>query len=309
LSAFIPILRSSFLYLSRRSWLRRFMETSRAAQSVTSRFVAGLTLDDGLRVCRELKRQGFQTSLDYLGENVHTLEEAAAARVAYLTALHRIHSEGLPSTVSMKVTALGLDISEDACRENTDSLARKAQQTGTRIEMDMEDSRYTDRNLKLVHEMHEKYGSVRAVIQAYLYRSDQDIRELCEKGIPVRLCKGAYDEPPSVAYAEKSEVDANYVRLTKTLLDRGAYPAIATHDETIILEAIQHIRLHNYTPDRFEFQMLYGVKRNLQKRLVSEGYRVRIYVPYGAAWYPYFMRRLAERPANVMFLLRNFLKG
>ncbi len=285
------------------------METSRTSQSLTSRFVAGLTLEDGLRVCAALQAEGIASSLDRLGENVHGLEEATAARDAYVCALNRIAEAGLDTTVSMKLTALGLDLSEDAARQNTAALAAKATSTGSRIEMDMEATRYTDRTLSIVRDMHQEIGPVRAVIQAYLYRSEADIDRLCDEGIPVRLCKGAYQEPPDVAFPRKADVDANYLKLMKKLLDNGAYPAIASHDEAILNEAIRYVRERKYSADRFEFQMLYGIRRALQKRIVSEGFRLRVYVPYGSAWYPYFMRRLAERPANVLFLLRNLFGG
>ena len=249
------------------------------------------------------------TSLDHLGENVHQLAEADAAREAYLAALGRIAEAGLPATVSMKLTALGLDLSEDAARRNTAALVARAKDIGTRIEMDMESTDYTVRTLKILREMHGRGGPVRAVIQAYLHRSAEDIDQLSREGIPVRLCKGAYKEPAELAYPSKREVDLNYVKLMKKLLDDGTYPAIASHDEAILDEAIRYVRERNYSPDRFEFQMLYGIRRTLQARIVKEGYRLRVYVPYGEAWYPYFMRRLAERPANVLFLVRNLFRG
>ena len=285
------------------------METSRTAQKLTSRFVAGLTLEDALRVCASLKAEGILSSLDHLGENVHELPEADAAREAYLTALGRIAETGLQTTVSMKLTALGLDLSEDAARQNTAALVDRAKEIGSRIEMDMESTEYTDRTLKILREMHRQGGPVRAVIQAYLYRSAGDIDQLCRDGIPVRLCKGAYKEPPELAYPKKHDVDLNYVKLMKKLLDDGTYPAIASHDEAILEEAIRYVRERNYAADRFEFQMLYGIRRTLQARIVKEGFRLRVYVPYGAAWYPYFMRRLAERPANALFLIRNLFRG
>ncbi len=285
------------------------METSSFSRPLTSRFIAGLTLDDGLRVCAQLQKDGMLASLDHLGENVKSLAEAAAARDAYLDALSRIGAGAYPVTVSMKVTALGLDIGEPACRQNTEELVRKAGEIGTRIEMDMEASEYTDRTLALVHEMHRKFGCVRAVIQSYLYRSAADIDKLCEMSVPVRLCKGAYKEPQEVSYQNKRDVDANYVKLMRILLDRGTYPAIASHDEAILNEAMRYIRERKIAPEQFEFQMLYGVRRTLQRKLVGQGYRLRVYVPYGTAWYPYFMRRLAERPANVWFLARNLVRG
>ncbi len=281
------------------------METSPQAQSLTGRFIAGLRLDDALRVATELQSRGIMTSLDHLGENVRSEAEARAAKQQYLDALQRIVARGLPSTVSMKVTSLGLDISEDLCRANTEELMRLAQSAGTQVECDMEDSSYTDRTLDIVHAMHEKYGAARAVIQAYLYRSEADIDELNRRGVPVRLCKGAYREPASVAWPEKAAVDRNYVKLMYTLLERGTYPAIATHDEAIVGQCLELVRSRKIAADRFEFQMLYGVRRKLQAQIVARGLRLRLYVPYGAAWYPYFMRRLAERPANVLFLAKS----
>jgi proline dehydrogenase len=248
-------------------------------------------------------------SLDHLGENVKSLAEAGPSRSAYLEALQRIEAGSYPVTVSIKLTALGLDIGQQACLENTEQLVRKASEIGSRIEMDMEASEYTDRTLAIVREMHRKYGSVRAVIQAYLYRSAADIDDLCALGVPVRLCKGAYKESPDISFKSKRDVDANYLKLMRALFDRGTYPAIASHDEAIINEAIRYVREKKINPEHFEFQMLYGVRRTLQKRLVSQGYRLRVYVPYGTAWYPYFMRRLAERPANLMFLLRSLIRG
>jgi proline dehydrogenase len=302
-SAFIPISRAAFLYLSKQKQLRRWVETSPGAARFTSRFIAGLNLEDGVRAVRELSAARRLASLDYLGENVTALEEARSARDEYLAALQRVAP--FESTISGKLTSLGLDISEAACEENTDTIVSEARRLGTRVEFDMEDSSYTDRTLRIVHALHQRHGGVRAVIQAYLYRSESDIEELCRRGVPVRLCKGAYREPQSVAWANKRDVDENFLKLMRMLFERGTYPAIATHDETMVNAAIAR----GNPPDSFEFQMLYGVRRMLQKRVVNEGYRLRVYVPYGTAWYPYFMRRLAERPANVWFILRNSLRG
>jgi proline dehydrogenase len=307
-SAHIPTLRGAFLYLSRHKQLRGWMENSRFARPLTTRFIAGLQLEDAVRVASELQRKGMLASLDYLGENVRTLDEAAAARDAYLDAIRTVYP--LHATVSMKITALGLDISDEACRANTESLVRLACDTGTHVELDMEDSSYTDRNLKIVYEMHERHsGGVRAVIQAYLYRSESDIHALCDRGVPVRLCKGAYREPADVAFPRKADVDSNFVKLMRILFDRGTYPAIATHDDDMVDATLAFVRERKVRSDAFEFQMLYGVRRDLQQRLAKDGYQVRLYVPYGGAWYPYFMRRLAERPANVLFLAKNFFAG
>jgi proline dehydrogenase len=284
------------------------METSSAAERVTSRFVAGHTLEREVAVCRRMNAEGILASLDHLGESVKSLEEADRSRDAYLNALQQIATLGLKATVSVKLTQLGLDFSEAACSANVEQLVQCAKAIGTSVEIDMESAEYVDRTLALVSDLHARFGSVRAVIQAYLYRSENDIENLCGQSIPVRLCKGAYKEPSDVAFPHKADVDRNYVRLMTKLFEDGMNPAIATHDERILRQAVQCAKERNITPDRFEFQMLYGISRDLQRRLVSEGYRLRLYVPYGDAWYPYFMRRLAERPANVLFLMRNLLK-
>jgi proline dehydrogenase len=284
------------------------METAESSRKLTRRFVAGETLEDELAVCAQLQSEGILSSLDHLGENVNSLDEAAASRDFYLEALDQIAARGLTSTISVKLTQMGLDYSEDACTENVRALVRRAKPAGTRIEIDMESTAYTERTLKTVERLADECGCIRAVIQAYLYRSAADIDRMNQLGIPVRLCKGAYHEPDSAAYADKKDVDRNYLKLMKTLLDHGTYPAIATHDEDIQNEAQRYRRERGIGTDKFEFQMLYGIRRDLQRRLAGEGYRVRVYVPYGTAWYPYFMRRLAERPANAMFLIRNFFK-
>ena len=284
------------------------METAESSRKVTRRFVAGETLEDELAACAQLQGEGLLSSLDHLGENVTSLDQAAASRDAYLEALDQIAARGLTSTISVKLTQMGLDFSADACLENVRALVRRAKPASTRIEIDMESTAYTDRILKTVELLAEECGCIRAVIQAYLFRSAADIERMNQMGIPVRLCKGAYHEPHSAAFADKKEVDRNYLKLMKTLLDHGTYPALATHDEDIQNEAQRYRRERGIGADKFEFQMLYGIRRDLQRRLAGEGYRVRVYVPYGTAWYPYFMRRLAERPANAMFLIRNFFK-
>jgi proline dehydrogenase len=270
--------------------------------------VAGDNLDDALRACRKVNSEGISATLDYLGENVRTLAEAADCRDAYLRTLRAIVQGGIDSNVSLKLTQFGIDVSEDTCAGNVASLVACAAESRNFVRIDMESSAYTDRTLRLVENLHERYGACGTVIQAYLYRSAQDIGRLCDKGIRVRLCKGAYLEPPSVAFQAKRDVDRNYVELAHVLLARDVYPAIATHDEAIIREIMSHCRAKSIAPDRFEFQMLYGIRRDLQRRLVSKGYRLRLYIPYGEAWYPYFMRRLAERPANLIFLARNLFR-
>lgn len=303
------LLRNVFLYLSQQPQLRNLLENSGIARPLTARFIAGKSLESALDVAAQLKSEGMFAALSRLGENVTTPDEAIAATDAYLLALDRIASSGLEASVSGKLTQFGLDLSGDLCIRNTQPIASHACQAATLLEIDMEDSRYTQRTIDIVRQLHKATRSVRAVIQAYLYRSEKDIELLNAEGIPVRLCKGAYNEPPSVAFQQKREVDDNFVRLTRMLLQSGSYPAIATHDPRMLESTKAIAREIGTSPDRFEFQMLYGIRRDLQRQLVQEGYRVRIYVPYGDAWYPYFMRRLAERPANVFFLIRNLLRS
>ncbi len=303
------MLRSLFLFLSHRKALRRWMETSSLSHRFTRRFVAGDTLEQELSVLRDLNGQKILATVDRLGENVTSLEEAARSRDAYIGVLNEIAARGIDATISVKLTQVGLDLSLDACMENVRKLVARAKELSNRVEIDMESSEYVDRTLEVVRRQHEEFGCVRAVVQAYLYRTAADIDGLCERGIPVRLCKGAYREPESVAFPRKGDVDRNYVKLMKVLLDCGRDPAIATHDPKIQEEALRSIRDKRIDTGSFEFQMLYGIRRDLQRKLVDAGYRLRLYVPYGTAWYPYFMRRLAERPANVLFLMKNLIRA
>jgi proline dehydrogenase len=303
------MLRTFLLFLSRAQRLRRWMETSPLAHRLAHRFVAGDTLEQALDACRRVNAEGISATLDYLGENVSTLEEAVQCRNAYLHTLQTIIANAIESHVSLKLTQFGIDICESACRENVSSLVKVAAEAGSFVRVDMESSAYTDRTLRLVENLHDQYGACGTVIQAYLYRSGNDIERLNARRIRVRLCKGAYLEPPQVAFEHKRDVDRNYLELARVLLENGNYPAIATHDEAIIGDVIAHCRRNSISADRFEFQMLYGIRRDLQRRLVTDGYRLRLYIPYGEAWYPYFMRRLAERPANLLFLARNLFEG
>ncbi len=284
------------------------METSPSAGLLTRRFIAGQTLEAGLEVCRRLNEEQILVTLDHLGENVTSEQEARLAANAYLAPLREIHQRGLRGSLSLKLTQIGLDLSEDLCRENIERVVSEAASPGGFVEIDMESCAYVDRTLRIVTAMHQRYGCVRGVIQAYLRRSADDIATLNRLGVPVRLCKGAYKESASVAFARKREVNENYALLMRTLLTEGNYPGLATHDERLIKDALRFTKEQGIGPDRFEFQMLYGIRRDLQQWLVSQGYRLRLYVPYGDAWYPYFMRRLAERPANVFFLARNLLR-
>ncbi|HYW46181.1 MAG TPA: proline dehydrogenase family protein [Bryobacteraceae bacterium] len=284
------------------------METSSLAQRLATRFVAGQTLDQALEVSRRINGEGITVTLDHLGESVTTLDEAAAARDVYLRTLSAIHQSGIQGNVSLKLTQFGLDFSCDQCRANVEQLVRRAAELKSFVRVDMESSEYTSRTLELVTDLHQRYGVVGVVIQAYLRRSRDDVEKLCTRGIRVRLCKGAYLEPPEAAFQQKAEVDRNFIELMKLLLAKGQYPAFATHDEKIIRQTENYVASQKIPRDAFEFQMLYGIRRDLQKRLAAEGYRLRLYVPFGKAWYPYYMRRLAERPANVVFILRNLFR-
>jgi proline dehydrogenase len=301
-------MRRLFLYLSRRRSLRKWMEAWPPSRKVTRRFVAGDTLEEALAVCERLQAEGVFSTLDHLGENVSTLEEAAASCDAYVSALERIGDRRLSSTIAIKLTQFGLDLSRDACLENVRRLEAKAKTAGSRVEIDMESSAYTERTLALAIQAGQECGCIRVCVQAYLHRSAADIGRLNASAIPVRLVKGAYREPPSAAFPRKQDVDENYMTLMKILLDHGVYPALATHDERIVREALEYVEGRGIRRDSFEFQMLYGIRRDLQRKLIEQGYRLRLYVPYGTEWYPYFMRRLAERPANLWFVLRNLLR-
>lgn len=281
------------------------METSSAAKRLATRFVAGDTLEQALDVSRRLNDEGITVTLDHLGESVTSLDEAASARDVYLRTLTAIHDSSIGGNVSLKLTQFGLDFSYDACLKNVEQLVRRADSLESFVRVDMESSEYVDRTLELVDTLHARYSRVGVVIQAYLYRSKADIERLCEKRIRVRLCKGAYLEPPAVAFPRKEDVDRSFVELMQVLLDRGEYPAIATHDPAMIDATKSYASSKKLSKDAFEFQMLYGIRRDLQTQLVREGYRLRLYVPFGKAWYPYYMRRLAERPANLMFMLKN----
>lgn len=301
-------LRTAILYLSRRPGLRKWLETSEAGRRLASRFVAGTSMDDAVRAARLLRAQGIAATLDYLGENVASLEEAAGSRDAYLRLLGALREGCLEPNVSLKLSQFGIDLSAEACAANVEAVVAAAAGFGGFVRVDMEDHAYTDRTLALVTDLHARHGACGTVIQAYLKRSASDIEALAAAGVRVRLCKGAYLEPPDVALPSKAEVDRNYLALAERLLAAGTYPAIATHDERMI-ERVRRVAARlGIARDRFEFQMLYGIRRDLQTRLVADGYRLRVYVPFGEGWYPYFMRRLAERPANLLFLARNLAR-
>jgi proline dehydrogenase len=302
------MVRALLLFLSRQKQLRHWMETSATARRLARRFVAGETLEQALSLSRSLNAEGISVTLDHLGESVNSLDEAAEARDVYLRTLEAIHSGGINGNVSLKLTQFGLDLAEPECLGNVERLVKLAASFGSFVRVDMESTAYTDRTIGIVTGLYGRHGAVGTVIQAYLYRSKADVERLNRPGIRVRLCKGAYLEPATVAFPSKEAVDRNYVELMKLLLDRGTYPAIATHDEKMIDATKAYAAKRNIPRDAFEFQMLYGIRRDLQRRLIADGYRLRLYVPFGKAWYPYYMRRMAERPANVLFILRNLFR-
>src|SRR3954470_17714300 len=298
------MLRKTLLYLSNQPQVFRFIRGNGLAKKFASRFVAGETLADALTAVKALNAKGITVSLDLLGESVTNDREARAARDAYLDILNRIHEQHLDANVSVKLTAMGLDISEELCVSIMQDVLTRARELNTFVRLDMESSAYVDRTLKIFY--NRLYPSfkenVGIVLQSYLYRTRDDVERAIEARCRVRLCKGAYKEPPSVAYPDKRNVDRNYVNCMQAMLDQGNYPGIATHDPAIIKATREYAHAHAIRPDRFEFQMLYGVRRDLQEQLVKDGYRMRVYVPFGTQWYPYLMRRLAEPPPNVAFI-------
>jgi proline dehydrogenase len=304
------MLRNALLYLSNQPTVFRFVKTNGLAKAFASRFVAGETLDTAVPAVRELNRRGITASLDLLGESVHNEGEAHAAGAEYLKILDRIAREKLDTTVSVKLTAMGLDVSEELCVSIMHDVLERARKYNTFVRLDMEASDYTQKTLELFeNRLYPEFrGTVGVVLQSYLYRTHADVEHMNVLGARVRLCKGAYKEPASVAFPEKRDVDANYVKCMQDLLMHGHYPGIATHDETIIETTKRFARQNDIKPDQFEFQMLYGVRRDLQEKIVREGWRMRCYVPFGTQWYPYLMRRLAERPANVAFMTGNIVK-
>jgi len=298
------MLRKPLLYLSNQPRVFRFVRNTALAKKFASRFVAGETLPEALAAVKGLNRQGITASLDLLGESVTNDREARDARDAYLELLDQIHEQRLDANVSVKLTAMGLDISEELCISIMQDVLGRARELKTFVRLDMESSGYVDRTLKIFYDrLYPSYKeNVGIVLQSYLFRTRNDVERALSAQCRVRLCKGAYKEPPSVAYPDKKDVDRNYVACMQLLLEKGNYPGIATHDPAIIDATRAFAKERGIAPDRFEFQMLYGVRRDFQERLVKEGYRMRVYVPFGTQWYPYLMRRLAERPANVAFI-------
>jgi proline dehydrogenase len=307
------VLRAFFISLSESRGLRGVAERSAIGQRLSSRFVAGTQVEDALRATRAVNQSGPSVSIDNLGENVTNADEARASAALYHQMLDQIAAQKLNANISLKLTHMGLDVDEKLARDLVVSLVAKAaaMKPPNFARIDMEGSPYTQRTLDFVHELHRlpgNRGCVGAVIQSYMRRSESDVEKLLAEGIRIRLCKGAYKEPPELAYQKKSEVDDNYVKLMKVLMKSGTYHGLATHDESIINQAKVFATRENLPRDAFEFQMLYGIRRDLQQNLVKEGWRMRVYIPFGTEWYPYLMRRLAERPANALFIAKNLLR-
>jgi proline dehydrogenase len=307
----MPILRSILIALSRNSSLRNFAENSTLGGRMSARFVAGRSVEEVLTAATAVNTHGMAATLDSLGENVHSPHEVEEAADVYHRLLDAIEQRRLDANVSVKLTHMGMDLDPELAFATVAALVKHAVAAGTFVRIDMEGSEYTQATIDLVSKLHAMEGNrgrVGVVIQAYLYRSGADIDRLLAQGIRIRLCKGAYQEPPNVAFADKADVDRNFVRLMQVLLPSGIYHGIATHDEKMVEATCRFAEQRGIAPDEFEFQMLYGVRRDLQRSLVAQGYRVRVYIPFGTEWYPYFMRRLAERPANLLFMARNFFR-
>jgi proline dehydrogenase len=302
------MLRSILLALSQSPRTARFVMHNPTSRRVVRRFVAGETLDDAVTAVRAINQQGCPASFDCLGESVSTEAEARRAADTYNSILDRIAAERLDANASLKLTQLGLDVNPALCESLVADIVAHAERLNNFVRIDMEGSAYTQRTIDLCKRVHAKHPAVGTVVQSYLNRTEQDAKDLIAAGIRMRLVKGAYKEPPAIAYPEKSDVDANYVRVMKLLLPSGLYHAIATHDSNLQQATKRFAKEQGIATEKFEFQMLYGIRTDLQQQLVREGYRLRVYVPYGSDWFPYFMRRLAERPANLKFFLSNLFR-
>lgn len=303
------MMRALLIFLSQSKLLAKLVTGNPVSRRMSRRFVAGEELAEAVAAARACNVAGMTVSLDHLGENVSTEAEARRARDAYLENFDRIAAEKLDANVSLKLTQLGLELSDDFCFSLLESVVDRASSRGNFLRIDMEGSSYTARTIALVKRARAKYDRVGTVIQAYLYRSEQDIRDLLAIGCRIRLCKGAYREPASIAFPKKEDVDQNYVRLMQLLLPSSIYHGIATHDPRMIDATVDFAAKQGIGKDAFEFQMLYGIRTDLQQQLVRDGFRMRVYIPYGTEWFPYFMRRLAERPANVLFFVRSLFRA
>ncbi len=304
-------LKEPILKLSQSKNMQGFVTGNAVGRKLARRFVAGETVEEAVAASREMNRLGLHVSLDHLGENTTSPKEARQATEAALAILAAIKHEKLDANVSVKLTSLGQDIDKKLCLENLCRIVRQAEQQGNVfIRLDMEGSAYTQPTLDIFRQVWDQgQRNIGIVLQSYLQRTAQDVENAIEIGARVRLCKGAYLEPASVAFQDKAQVDHNYIRCMERLMSSGHYPGLATHDEAIIRQAVEYARQHKIGPDRYEFQMLYGVRRDLQRQLVASGYNVRAYIPYGSQWYPYLMRRMAERPANLFFIASQYWKG
>jgi proline dehydrogenase len=305
------LLRAAFISLSESKSLRSMAEQTWIGQRLSRRFVAGTTIEDALAATQATNKLGLSVSVDNLGENVTNAEEARHSAQLYHQMLDQMNAQALNANVSLKLTHMGLDVDEAMAYEIASGVVQHAAKINNFVRIDMEGSPYTQRTLDFVQRLHsqpENAGHVGAVIQAYLFRSEKDVEALLAERIRIRLCKGAYKESPEISFEKKEDTDANYVKLMKLLLKSGVYHGIATHDENMIRATIEFAQKEKIAPAAFEFQMLYGVRRDLQQKLVKEGWRCRVYIPFGTEWYPYLMRRLAERPANAIFILKNLFR-
>jgi proline dehydrogenase len=301
-------MRSLLLKLSESKRLAGWVTSNGFSRRMSRRFVAGETLDEAVAAARALNQSGMMVSLDYLGENVANEADARRACDAYLAAYDRIAQEKLDANVSLKLSQLGLDLGEAFCQGLVEQIAAHAASQGNFLRVDMEGSAYTQRTIELVQRVRANNPAIGVVVQSYLRRTEHDVKGLLAAGCQLRLCKGAYKEPPDLAFREKRDVNANYVKLMQQILPSGIYHGIATHDSRMIEATKKFAAKQEIAKDSFEFQMLYGIRTDLQQQLVKDGYRIRVYVPYGRDWFPYFMRRLAERPANLLFFLRNLFR-
>ena len=302
------MLRAAFISLSESRSIRSAAEKTWVGRRVSRRFVAGTEIANALSAARAMNQFGLSVSVDNLGENVTNTDEARHSAQLYHQMLDQIYAQGLNTNVSLKLTHMGLDVDENLAYEIASSLVEHASRIDNFVRVDMEGSAYTQRTLDFVRRLHQRpefSGHVGAVIQSYLRRSEADVEQLTAEGIRIRLCKGAYKESPEIAFPAKADVDANYVKLMKLLLKSGIYHGLATHDENMIRSTIEFAQAERIRPSAFEFQMLYGIRRDLQQKLIKDGWKCRVYIPFGTEWYPYFMRRLAERPANALFILKN----
>lgn len=303
------MMRAILIGLSHSERLRSFAIKNSFAKKTAKRFVAGETLGEGIEAAKKLNSFGIETTMDFLGENTKTEEEALNCSKEIMKILEAIDKEKIKGNVSIKLTQLGLDLGADFCGKILKNIIEEAKKRNNFVRIDMEGTPYTDKTLDLFYKMLENYKNVGIVIQAYLYRSMKDVEEIIKRGGRIRLCKGAYREPKTLAFPKKKDVNENFIKIMKVLLDSNIYHGIATHDEKMINATIKYVNEKNIPKDSFEFQMLYGIRRDLQLKLVEDGWKVRVYLPYGTHWYPYYMRRLAERPANLIFILKNIFRG